>query len=207
MVGRKLREFGLTSELKVYDFYVKSPVFPFARFQGVDTILGPEMKSTGEVMGVDDSFGKAYVKAQISAGSVLPKSGVAFISVNQHDKKLIAKIAVELRDLGFTLVATRGTAQILRNAGVDAETIYKVNEGRPHIVDHIKNGKVDLIINTPLGRESFFDEKSIRRAAIHYRIPCITTLSGAAAAVAGIRALQEGNLGVRSLQEYHASRK
>jgi len=161
------------------------------------------MKSTGEVMGIDDSFGKAYVKAQLSAGSVLPKSGVAFISVNQHDKQSISRIAVELSEIGFKIVATRGTAQILRNAGVDAETVYKVNEGRPHIVDYIKSGKVHLIINTPLGRESFFDEKSIRRAAIHYRIPCITTIPGAAAAVAGIRALQRESLDVKSLQEYH----
>jgi carbamoyl-phosphate synthase large subunit len=203
MVGRKLSEFGLPAELVVKQYCVKSPVFPFARFPGVDTILGPEMKSTGEVMGVDDSFGKAYVKAQLSAGSVLPKSGVAFISVNQHDKKLVPRIALELSELGFKIVATRGTAQILRNAGVDAETIYKVNEGRPHIVDYIKSGKVDLVINTPLGRESFFDEKSIRRAAIHYRIPCITTIAGATAAVAGIRALQRESLEVKSLQEYH----
>jgi carbamoyl-phosphate synthase large subunit len=204
MVGKKLREFDLPRELKVTQYCVKSPVFPFARFSGVDTILGPEMKSTGEVMGIGDSFGKAYVKAQLSAGSVLPKSGVAFISVNQHDKNLISRIAAELLELGFKIVATRGTAQILHSAGVDAETVYKVNEGRPHIVDYIKSGKVDLIINTPLGRESFFDERSIRRAAIHSRIPCITTIAGAAAAVAGIRALQHESLEVKSLQEYHA---
>jgi carbamoyl-phosphate synthase large subunit len=203
MIGRKLREFNLPSELKVAQYCVKSPVFPFSRFPGVDTILGPEMKSTGEVMGADDSFGKAYVKAQISAGTVLPKTGTAFISVNQHDKKNIGKIAADLVELGFKLVATRGTAQVLRNAGVPVETVYKVNEGRPHIADYVKSGKVDLLINTPLGKESFFDERSIRRAAIHYRIPCITTLSGAAAAVQGIRALQRESLGVRSLQEYH----
>jgi len=203
MVGRKLREFNLPAELKVSQYCVKSPVFPFSRFPGVDTILGPEMKSTGEVMGIDDSFGKAYVKAQISAGSVLPKTGVAFISVNQHDKKFIAKIAADLVAIGFSLIATRGTAQVLRNAGVPVETVYKVNEGRPHISDYVKSGKVDLLINTPLGKESFFDERSIRRAAIHYRIPCITTIPGAIAAVAGIRALQKESLGVRSLQEYH----
>ena len=204
MVGRKLSEFGLPSELKVEQFFVKSPVFPFARFQGVDTILGPEMKSTGEVMGVDDSFGKAYVKAQISAGSILPKEGVAFISVNQHDKNLIAKIAADLVEVGFKIIATRGTARVMRNAGIEVETVYKVNEGRPHIVDYIKSGKVDLIINTPLGRESFFDEKAIRRAAINHRVPCITTIAGAAAAVNGIRAIRRDKLDVRSLQEYHA---
>jgi carbamoyl-phosphate synthase large subunit len=204
MVGRKLKEFKLPSELKVNQYCVKSPVFPFARFPGVDTILGPEMKSTGEVMGTDDSFGKAYVKAQISAGSVLPKSGVAFISVNQHDKRMIARIAADLVEMGFTIIATRGTAQVLRNAGVAVETVYKVNEGRPHIADYVKSGKVNLIINTPLGKESFFDEKSIRRAAIHYRIPCITTIAGATAAVSGIRSLQTESLGVCSLQEYLA---
>src|SRR5712671_5083857 len=202
MVGRKLKEFNLPSELKVNQYCVKSPVFPFARFPGVDTILGPEMKSTGEVMGTDDSFGKAYVKAQISAGSVLPKSGVAFISVNQHDKRLIARIGADLVEMGFTIIATRGTAQVLRNAGVAVETVYKVNEGRPHIADYVKSGKVNLIINTPLGKESFFDERSIRRAAINYRIPCITTIAGASAAVAGIRALQTEPLGVNSLQDY-----
>ncbi len=203
MVGKKLRDFGLPSELKVNQYYVKSPVFPFARFPGVDTILGPEMKSTGEVMGVDDTFGKAYVKAQISAGSVLPKSGVAFISVNQHDKNLISKIAADLVEVGFKIVATRGTGRVLRASGIEVETVYKVNEGRPHIVDYIKSGKVDLIINTPLGRDSFFDEKAIRRAAINNRIPCITTIPGAAAAVNGIRALRRESLGVRSIQEYH----
>ncbi len=203
MVGRKLKDFDLPPELKVGQYCVKSPVFPFSRFPGVDTILGPEMKSTGEVMGVDDSFGKAYVKAQISAGSVLPKSGVAFISVNQHDKRLISRIAKDLVEIGFKIIATRGTAQVLRNAGVEVETVYKVNEGRPHIVDYVKSGKVDLVINTPLGKESFFDEKSIRRASIHYRIPCITTIPGAAAAVAGIRALQRESLDVHPLQDYH----
>src|SRR5213595_1429328 len=204
MIGRKLREFGLPSELRVSDFFVKSPVFPFARFQGVDTILGPEMKSTGEVMGVDDTFGKAYVKAQISAGSVLPKSGVAFISVNQHDKNLISRIAADLVEVGFKIIATRGTARVLRTSAIEVETVYKVNEGRPHIVDYIKSGKVDLIINTPLGRESFFDEKAIRRAAINHHVPCITTIPGAAAAVNGIRAIRRESLNVRSLQEYHS---
>jgi carbamoyl-phosphate synthase large subunit len=203
MIGRKLSEFNLPAELKVKQFFVKSPVFPFARFQGVDTILGPEMKSTGEVMGVDDTFGKAYVKAQISAGSILPKSGVAFISVNQHDKNFISKIAADLLEVGFKIIATRGTARVLRNSGIEVESVYKVNEGRPHIVDYIKSGKVDLIINTPLGRESFFDEKAIRRAAINHRVPCITTIAGAAAAVNGIRAIRRENLDVRSLQEYH----
>ena len=155
-------------------------------------------------MGVDDTFGKAYVKAQISAGSVLPKTGVAFISVNQHDKNLISRIAADLVEIGFKIIATRGTARVLRSSGIDVETVYKVNEGRPHIVDYIKSGKVHLIINTPLGRESFFDEKAIRRAAINHRVPCITTIPGAAAAVNGIRAIRRESLNVKSIQEYHA---
>jgi carbamoyl-phosphate synthase large subunit len=202
MAGARLADFNLDDQGVAPHVAVKEAVFPFARFPNVDTILGPEMKSTGEVMGTDDSFGKAYVKAQIAAGSLLPKSGVAFISVNQHDKRSIAKIAADLVEMGFKVVATRGTAQVLRNAGVAVETVYKVNEGRPHIADYVKSGKVNLIINTPLGKESFFDERSIRRAAIHYRIPCITTIAGASAAVAGIRALQSESLGVCSLQEY-----
>ena len=160
------------------------------------------MKSTGEVMGIDDSFGKAYIKAQISAGTVLPRSGTAFLSVNQHDKKFVPDIGRELQSLGFKILATSGTADVLKLAGIDATPIYKVNEGRPHIVDKVKSGEVDLIINTPLGRESFFDEKAIRSAAMRYRIPCITTFSGALAAVNGIRDLQRESLTVRSLQEY-----
>jgi carbamoyl-phosphate synthase large subunit len=162
------------------------------------------MKSTGEVMGIGSTFGKAYIKAQISAGTILPRSGTAFLSVNQQDKKHVAEMARQLRDMGFDLIATSGTAAVLRVAGIEAAPVYKVNEGRPHVVDKIKSGEVDLIINTPLGRESFFDEKAIRRAAMQYRIPCITTFSGATAAVNGIRELQRESLTVRTLQEYHA---
>jgi carbamoyl-phosphate synthase large subunit len=203
MAGKKLSELGLTQELKVHHFFVKSPVFPFVKFRGVDTILGPEMKSTGEVMGVSDNFGQAYAKAQISAGVVLPRSGTAFISVNQHDKKNVIKIAARLHELGFRLIATRGTAAALDGNGIPVERVYKVNEGRPHIVDLIKSGKVDLILNTPLGKDSFFDERAIRRAAIQYNVPCITTLSGGAAVASGIAALQQNKIDVRSLQEYH----
>ena len=204
MLGAKLDDFDLPAELAVSQYFVKSPVFPFSRFAGVDPILGPEMKSTGEVMGIDDTFGKAYVKAQISAGTVLPRSGTAFLSVNQEDKKSVGVIGRELTAMGFTILATSGTAAVLNAAGIQATPVYKVNEGRPHIVDKIKSGGVDLVINTPLGRESFFDEKAIRRAAMHYRIPCITTFSGAVAAVNGIRDLQREALTIRSLQEYHA---
>jgi carbamoyl-phosphate synthase large subunit len=203
MTGKKLSDLGLTQELKVHHFFVKSPVFPFVKFRGVDTILGPEMKSTGEVMGVSDNFGQAYAKAQISAGVVLPRSGTAFISVNQHDKKNVIKITARLHELGFKLIATRGTAAALEGNGIPVERVYKVNEGRPHVVDLIKSGKVDLILNTPLGKDSFFDERAIRRAAIQYNVPCITTLSGGAAVASGIAALQQNKVDVRSLQEYH----
>jgi carbamoyl-phosphate synthase large subunit len=204
MLGESIDSFNLPDELTVSQYFVKSPVFPFSRFPGADPILGPEMKSTGEVMGIDDSFGKAYIKAQISAGTVLPRSGTAFLSVNQQDKKFVADIAAELLSMGFKLMATSGTANVLKMAGIEATPIFKVNEGRPHIVDRVKSGEVDLVINTPLGRESFFDEKAIRSAAMHYRIPCITTFSGALAAVNGIRDLQRESLTVCSLQEYHS---
>ncbi|MBM3804141.1 MAG: carbamoyl-phosphate synthase large subunit [Acidimicrobiia bacterium] len=203
MAGKKLADFGLPEELPVKNFFVKSPVFPFAKFPGVDTILGPEMKSTGEVMGVSDNFGQAYAKAQMSANLRLPRSGTAFISVNQHDKKNVIRIADRLHQLGFKLVATRGTAAALAQSGIPVEPVYKVNEGRPHIVDMIKSGKVDLILNTPLGKSSFFDERAIRRAAMQHGVPCITTLSGGAAVASGIAALQQNKVDVLALQQYH----
>ncbi|MBI3939243.1 MAG: carbamoyl-phosphate synthase large subunit [Acidobacteria bacterium] len=203
MIGAKLRDFGLTEDLTVNHCYVKAPVFPFSKFPGVDAILGPEMRSTGEVMGVAETFGIAFAKSQIAAGTVLPRGGIVFLSVNQHDKKNAARIAKEFINVGFHIVATRGTAEILKAVGVEVEFVYKVNEGRPNIVDLIKSNRIDLVVNTPLGRESFFDEKAIRRAATRYNVPCITTLSGAGAVVNAIRALQRENLDVRSLQEYH----
>ena len=203
MTGKKLADFNLADELPVKNFFVKSPVFPFAKFPGVDTILGPEMKSTGEVMGVSDNFGQAYAKAQMSASVHLPRSGTAFISVNQHDKKNVIRIADRLHQLGFNLIATRGTAAALEQSGIPVESVYKVNEGRPHIVDMIKSGKVDLILNTPLGKSSFFDERAIRRAAMQHGVPCITTLSGGAAVASGIAALQRNKVDVLALQEYH----
>ena len=211
MAGSKLRDMNLpvtvtdgVSEIAVRDYYaVKSPVFPFNKFRGVDTILGPEMRSTGEVMGISKSFGLAFAKAQIAAGQRLPRKGSIFLSVSDHDKRLFAPLAKELHALGFRIIATRGTAAALEAAGVPAEPVYKVNEGRPNIVDLVKTGKVDMVINTPLGRESFYDEKSIRRAAIRYNIPCITTLSAADAAAKGIRALVEQTLEVSPLQTLH----
>jgi carbamoyl-phosphate synthase large subunit len=195
------------AEIAVRDYYaVKSPVFPFNKFRGVDTILGPEMRSTGEVMGVATTFGQAFAKAQLAAGQRLPRQGTIFLSVNDRDKRHVAALGQELNALGFRLLATRGTAAALQAAGVPAEPVFKVNEGRPNIVDLVKTGKIDLIINTPLGRESFYDEKSIRRAAIRYNIPCITTLSAAHAAARGIQALREQEIDVAALQDLHRER-
>jgi carbamoyl-phosphate synthase large subunit len=204
MAGRTLAELGLTRDLEVAGVFVKSPVFPFVRFPGVDTILGPEMKSTGEVMGGSTSFGVAFAKAQLSVGQRLPEGGTAFVSVNNDDKANLIPIARDLVDLGFRLIATRGTAAYLRAYGLDVGVVFKVNEGRPNIADEIVNRKVDLVINTPLGRESFFDDRTVRRAAMMHEVPCITTLTGAAAAVSAIRALRQQGLGVRALQDYHA---
>ncbi|HXO87896.1 MAG TPA: carbamoyl-phosphate synthase large subunit [Candidatus Acidoferrales bacterium] len=211
MTGRKLRdlhlpivEFDGVKELAVRDFYaVKSPVFPFSKFRGVDTILGPEMRSTGEVMGISSTFGLAFAKAQLAAGQRLPLSGVVFVSVNDHDKKHVAAVVKDLAAAGLRITATRGTAAALTRAGIEIDAVYKVNEGRPNIVDLIKTGKVNLVINTPLGRESFYDEKSIRRAAVRYNVPCITTLSAASAAARGIRAMAGHAPDVAALQDLH----
>src|ERR1700726_2418589 len=214
MAGKRLADMklpvvrhGSVSEIPVHEFYsVKSPVFPFNKFRGVDTILGPEMRSTGEVMGISTSYGKAFAKAQLAAGQRLPRKGTVFLSVNDRDKKQLGALGKELHDLGFLLLATRGTAAALEAAGIEAESVFKVNEGRPNIVDLVKTGKIDLVINTPLGRESFYDEKSIRRAAIRYNIPCITTLAAAHAAARGIRALLDQGTEVAALQDLHRGR-
>jgi len=213
MVGRRLGDMKLpivhhqgVAEIAVRDFYsVKSPVFPFNKFRGVDTILGPEMRSTGEVMGISTDYGQAFAKAQLAAGQKLPSKGTVFISVNDRDKRAIGRLGKELVSLGFKLVATRGTSAALHAGGVPCDEVFKVNEGRPNIVDLIKTGKINLVINTPLGRESFYDEKSIRRASIRYNIPCITTLSAAEAAVRGIRSLVELQREVACLQDLHGT--
>ncbi len=204
MVGRTLADEGLADELAVPGYFVKTPVFPFVRFPGVDTLLGPEMKSTGEVMGGAETFGSAFAKAYMSAGQELPQGGTAFISVNNQDKPGVLPIARQLTELGFALVATRGTAAYLRAHGIDAEIIFKVNEGRPHVGDELLNRRIALVINTPLGRDSFFDDRTVRSIAMMQAVPSITTLTGAAAAVAAIAALRTEGLNVKSLQEYHA---
>ena len=205
MAGKPLADFGLPANLTVNRFFIKSPVFPFAKFPGVDPILGPEMHSTGEVMGIGDTFGEAYARAMEGSGLSLPQSGTAFISVNDADKGQAVILARKLTRLGFHIIATLGTAARLREVGLNVENVFKVNEGRPNIVDHIKRTEVALIINTPLGRVSHFDEQAIRRAALQYNVPCVTTMTGAQAIVEAIAAqAANGEMKVRSLQELHA---
>jgi len=212
MVGRKLREFLPENVAHRTDldtgshFYVKSPVFPWNKFPGVDTVLGPEMKSTGEVMGTADNFGEAFAKAQLAAGQTLPTKGMVFISVADQDKPHVSEVARRFVDLGFTLVATHGTADTLEQSGLTVDRVFKVKEGRPNIVDLIKGEKIQLIINTPQGADPWFDEKAIRRASILHRIPAITTIAAARAAAEGIAALQRRHVSVHALQQLHADR-
>jgi carbamoyl-phosphate synthase large subunit len=199
-LGESLRDVGLTEEPPLHAFSIKAPVFPFRKFEGVDTILGPEMRSTGEVMGRDRSFGLAFLKAALGAGIRLPERGAAFLSVHDGDKEAILPIARELASLGFTLLATSGTARALAAGGLRSTPVLKVNEGRPNVVDMLINGEVALIVNTPLGRESFYDEVAIRRTALERDVPCLTTLSAASAAIEAIRARAAGALSYAPLQ-------
>ncbi len=212
MTGRKLRDLlpeqiasGKDLDTGTH-FYVKSPVFPWSKFAGVDTVLGPEMKSTGEVMGVAASFGEAFAKAQLSAGQVLPTRGTVFFSVNDHDKAPAIELARRYVHLGFHLVATEGTANVLEHAGLTVERVFKVKEGRPNVVDLIKGERIQLIVNTPRGQDTFFDEKAIHRAAILARVPTITTIAAARAAAEGIAAMQGHRITVNALQRLHAAR-
>jgi carbamoyl-phosphate synthase large subunit len=205
MWGRKLKDYGRGSGvLSVPQDFVKSPVFPFNKFPGVDPALGPEMRSTGEVMGVGVNFGEAFLKAQISAGTPLPEKGTVFLSVNDHHKPEAVEVARRFTDLGFHLVATRGTAAALRAAGLTTRMVFKVNEGRPNVVDLLKGGAIQLAVYTTAGAPAFNDEKSIRRSAVTYRVPCITTMSGARAAADAIAARVRDPIRVWSLQEIHA---
>jgi carbamoyl-phosphate synthase large subunit len=212
MIGKTLRELLPEAVREGSDldtgshFYVKSPVFPWNKFPGVDTVLGPEMRSTGEVMGVADNFGEAFAKAQLSAGQRLPLRGTVFFSVNDRDKDGLVALAREYVHLGFRLVATHGTADVLERASLSVERVYKVKEGRPNVVDLIKGDNIQLIINTPQGQDTFFDEKAIRRAAVQQRIPTITTMAAARAAAEGIAALQREIVRVDALQQLHAAR-
>jgi carbamoyl-phosphate synthase large subunit len=203
MLGRTLKELEFTTEVIPQHISVKESVFPFIKFPGVDTILGPEMKSTGEVMGIDENFGKAFAKAQIAAGTKLPLKGKVFISVRDEDKRDIAPVAKQLKDRGFEIVATSGTAKYLKENGIDAEFVYKVGEGRPNIVDRIKSGEIAMVINTSFGAKTVADSYSIRRSALVYNVPYFTTVSGAKAAAQGIISLIKEGLQVRPIQEYH----
>ena len=203
MLGKTLKDLGFTKAPQPAHLSVKEAVFPFNKFPGVDVLLGPEMKSTGEVMGIDSDFGWAFAKSQAGAGAVLPQSGTAFISIKEPDRPIALDVAKRLRKLGFQIQATSGTAAYLREQGVDAETVNKVNEGRPHIVDHIKNGSVALVVNTVRTASAHTDSLSIRREALHKGLPYYTTMRGAVAAVLGIEAISKKELSIRSLQEYH----
>ncbi|MGQ9631758.1 MAG: carbamoyl-phosphate synthase large subunit [bacterium] len=203
MVGRKLRELGLIREVTPKHIAVKESVFPFIRFPGVDTLLGPEMKSTGEVMGLSLNFANAFAKAQLGAGVRLPLGGKVFISVSDADKKDVVEIARKLQDMGFGIVATEGTARYLRGHGIETELVHKLQEDRPNIIDRIKSGEIDLVINTPTGKRSITDAYKIRRAALVHNIAYFTTVAGAKAAVHGIASIKKDTLAVRPLQDYY----
>ena len=206
MAGKTLEELGFTEEIVTDHWAVKESVFPFSRFLGQDILLSPEMRSTGEVMGIDAELGTAYAKSQMAAGSALPLSGSVFISVNEEDKSEVAQVARGFVDLGFTIVATSGTARAIEAGGIQASTVFKVSEGRPNAVDLLKNGEVQLVVNTPSGQEPRADEVVIRTTAVQTRTPIMTTLSSAKAALSGIASLKLGGYGVRTLQEFHADR-
>jgi carbamoyl-phosphate synthase large subunit len=207
MLGQRLRDLGFAEEREVAHIAVKEAVFPFVKFPGVDVVLGPEMKSTGEVMGIDLDFRKAYVKSQIAAGSPLPTSGKVFLSVKDRDKRAVLQSAKRLAEMGFSLVATIGTAKLLRRQGMTVELVHKVKEGlRPNIVDLMKRGEIALVFNTPEDGRARKDSYLIRRTAVTQNIPYYTTVDGAQAAVGGIEALLKGEMTVQPLQDYHAPR-
>ena len=205
IAGRKLREFDLKNFEDIGYIGVKESIFPFQKFPKVKMFLGPEMRSTGEVMGIAETFGEAMAKAQESTGSPVPVSGKIFISVNENDKKQkTVDIVRKYVELGFGVIATYGTAKFLNDNGIDAEPVFKVNEGRPNVVDRIKNGDIRVVLNTPLGYESRFDEYAIGWAAVQNKIPFITTLSAASSFAEGIAMIKKGKSSVKSLQEYYA---
>jgi carbamoyl-phosphate synthase large subunit len=203
MTGLKLKDLGFTREIIPTHYSLKEAVFPFAKFRGTDILLGPEMKSTGEVMGIDDDFGLAYAKSQMAAQPPLPLQGNVFISVRDADKKPILALARELLELGFVVYSTSGTAGALENAGVTVRRLFKINEGRPNVLDMLKNDDVALIINTPAGPVARQDEVRIRTTALYQRVPVMTTLAAAQATARALRSLKTMTLGVKSLQEYH----
>jgi carbamoyl-phosphate synthase large subunit len=204
MLGHSIASIAAVEERDLPHIAVKEAVFPFAKFPGVDSVLGPEMKSTGEVMGIDRDFRKAYLKSQIAAGSVLPSTGKVFVSVKNRDKRAVMSLARRLVEMGFSLVATTGTARVLERNGMTVEVIHKVAETySPNALDLMKRGEIALVLNTPEDGRSVKDSAMIRRAAVMHNVPYYLTVDGAQAAIGGIEALLKGELGVRSLQEYH----
>jgi carbamoyl-phosphate synthase large subunit len=204
MVGAKLRDFGLIKEIEPRHYSVKESVFPFKKFSGVDIILGPEMKSTGEVMGIDADFGRAYLKAEMGASHRLPRKGTIFVSVKDSDKRDVVHLAKRLEDLGFTLVATGGTAKVLERHGINVRRVFKIKDGsRPNAIDLIINHELDLVINSPSGKGAKTDEGRIRAFAVSHGIHVITSIAGAQAAVNGIESLLRKPLEVRAIQDYH----
>ncbi len=204
MTGMKLKDLGFTEEIIPKHYSLKEAVFPFAKFRGTDILLGPEMKSTGEVMGIDDDFGLAYAKSQMAAMLPLPLSGNIFISVRDEDKKAAVEVARGLVELGYAICSTSGTATALEAAGVKVQRLFKLNEGRPNVLDLLKNDGVAMIINTPAGHVARQDEIRIRTTALYQRVPVMTTLAAAQASLRAVRSLKSKALGVKSLQEYHA---
>jgi len=203
MVGRSLRDQGFTQEIVPAHVSVKEAVFPFIKFPGVDTVLGPEMKSTGEVMGIDATFGAAFAKAQSASGTLLPTGGSAFVSVPRAVYDDVVPVARRLARAGFRLLASMGTGARLREAGLEVTTLRKVQEGSPNIVELMRRGEVALVVNTPSGAESYRDSFPIRRTALERRVPYFTTIAAAAAAAAGIETIAGGPVMVRSLQEHY----
>jgi carbamoyl-phosphate synthase large subunit len=203
MSGKTLAELNFVEEVVPKQVSVKEAVLPFAKFPGTDTLLGPEMRSTGEAMGIDFDFGKAFAKAQLSASQFLPLRGTVFVSMSDRHKQQVIPVVKDLIELGFKVVATQGTRVVLREQGFDVGLALKLHEGRPNVTDGIKNGEIQLIIITPAGEESRQDGITLRRTALNYKVPLITTIAGAKAAAAAIRSLQSGDLEVRAVQDYY----
>ena len=202
MIGISLKEQGI-KEVEIKHVAVKEAVLPFSRFPGSDAVLGPEMRSTGEVMGIDDNFGAAFMKSQIGAGQNLKLDGIVFVSVNNKDKRNIIYVVKRLVDLGYSIVATEGTSKVLKKNGIKVTQVKKLNEGHPDILDLVNSGKISFLINTPGGKKTRIDEAKIRSAAVMHGIPLITTLSGLQASVNGIEVARESGFEVKALQDFH----
>ncbi len=202
MAGQTLESLGFNQELIPPHISVKEAVLPFEKFPGTDTLLGPEMRSTGEVMGIDTDFGRAFAKAQLAAGQPLPLKGIVLVSMSERDRVAVVPVVKDFIDLGFQVVATTGTAQVLQEHGLNVEPIFKLHEGRPPALDWLKNGKIQLLLNTPSSEEAQDDGYLLRRTALAYKIPIITTVAGAKATAIAIRSLQSQSLDVKALQDW-----